>query len=341
MLPVFLTRPGMYATDGRAYDVQAGTLLADLCFLDERETDGERVREVLRGYGTLGVVGPFEALFGEGGRYVDEVASVFAEQFHSLGYLAVDRLLDKAGWDELIGSLHDRFDGHDVRRSEVEAAFGPPSLAIGKRVLCYAPSEGAGWVFFDCYSEPVSRYEAGLGRYTADPDHDPLVRSVRRPAEGFDAGLILTLYGKVLRWGPGWWIHQPDHLPAEQQAIAAQLRGIEAQNPSIALRPTPPVAAKAATSGHGTDRVWVFHGEHARFASGVFTDKATALAWAERHQVTGVLTEYPIGDGCYDLAVAHGSFTPSKPHHGSPEHVAGFSPSQTQHLHLRDGRRED
>jgi transposase InsO family protein len=122
MLPRFVTRPGMYAVDGRAYDIQARTLLADLCFLDERDADKDSVHHALRGYGKLGVIGPFTALFGQDDRYVDEVASVFAEQFHRLGYLAVDRTLDPADWSDLRAGLHQRFDGRDVRRSEVPAA---------------------------------------------------------------------------------------------------------------------------------------------------------------------------------------------------------------------------
>jgi hypothetical protein len=62
-------------------------LLADLCFLDEREADQDAVEMVLRAYGKLGVAGPFIAMFGEDRSCVAEVASVFAEQFHRLGYL--------------------------------------------------------------------------------------------------------------------------------------------------------------------------------------------------------------------------------------------------------------
>jgi hypothetical protein len=32
-----------------------------------------------------------------------------------------------------------------------------------------------------------------------------------------------------------------------------------------------------------------------------------------------------------------GRFQPTKPHHGTPEHVAGFSPA-LGHVHLTDGR---
>ena len=82
-----------------------------------------------------------------------EMAAVFAEQFHRLGHLPVERLLDAAEWDSLIDNVRERFDGRDVRRSEVEAAFGSVSLVVAKRVLCYAPTDTSGWVFVDCFAE--------------------------------------------------------------------------------------------------------------------------------------------------------------------------------------------
>lgn len=83
--------------------------------------------------------------------------------------------------------------------------------------------------------------------------------------------------------------------------------------------------------------VWVFHGEGARFASGVFDSDVEGLAWAARHRLTGLLSEYPVGDGCYDIATRDGHFRPTRPHHGSPDHVAQFSPGWTRHVHVRDG----
>ena len=79
--------------------------------------------------------------------------------------------------------------------------------------------------------------------------------------------------------------------------------------------------------------VWIFHGDNARFASGVFDGKDEALAWIAGHRLTGVLTEYPVGGGCYDIAVAGGQFRPTRPHHGSPAHVARFSPAVSEHVH--------
>src|SRR5690606_7312433 len=106
-------RAGMWTTgNASALDIQLGLLLDDLCYLDGRDDEGRRLRDVRSWYGKLGVVGPFVAMFGEDGRYVAEVASVWAEQAHRLGYLTVDRLLDAAEWDRLTPEkLRETFDG--------------------------------------------------------------------------------------------------------------------------------------------------------------------------------------------------------------------------------------
>lgn len=86
------------------------------------------------------------------------------------------------------------------------------------------------------------------------------------------------------------------------------------------------------------DQVWVFHGDGARHASGVFATREDALAWIEQHRLTGLLTAYPLGVGAYDDAVARGHFKPSREHHGQPSHIAQFSPGRTEHVHVVDGR---
>lgn len=87
--------------------------------------------------------------------------------------------------------------------------------------------------------------------------------------------------------------------------------------------------------------IWIFHGEDARHASGVFTSKARALDWIALHELTGILTKYPVDIGAYDQAVEKGWFRPSSPHHGTPRHVASFSPGRAEHIHVRDGRFDD
>lgn len=83
--------------------------------------------------------------------------------------------------------------------------------------------------------------------------------------------------------------------------------------------------------------VWIFSGDDARHPAGVFESKEDGLTWARAFRVSGLLTEYPVGGGCYDIAVSEGHFRPSKPHHGSPEHVSTFSPGWTDHIHLVRG----
>lgn len=93
------------------------------------------------------------------------------------------------------------------------------------------------------------------------------------------------------------------------------------------------------TDSEGPQSVWIFHGDGASHAAGVFLTCESAVAWIEAHRLSGLLTEYPVGDGSYDLAVRDGHFHPTKPHHGTPEHVAGFSPGWTKHVHFRGGER--
>ncbi|MFF0491728.1 hypothetical protein ACFYTQ_22095 [Nocardia sp. NPDC004068] len=225
-------RPGMYARSGPEMESVAGERLGDLCYLDERDDEYEQVRKFLRGFGKLGVHGPFAAVFDVERRCTDEVASVYAEVYHRLGYLPVERLLTAEEWLPLT-RLREWVGVRDVRRGEVEAAFGAPSLLVGRRVLCYAPADGGRWVFFDCWDELPRRYAPGKGRFDGGFDPDPLVRDIRVPATDFEEGLLLTLYGRVLRWGPGWWIDHPsDSQTAEHAAFAAQLRQIESADPS-------------------------------------------------------------------------------------------------------------
>lgn len=51
----------------------------------------------------------------------------------------------------------------------------------------------------------------------------------------------MTTYGKVLRWGPGWWLRPDqaghDHTP---EGVSDQLRAINGDDPSQSLGPRRP-----------------------------------------------------------------------------------------------------
>ncbi len=79
--------------------------------------------------------------------------------------------------------------------------------------------------------------------------------------------------------------------------------------------------------------VWIFHGNGARFASGVFSTRAGAEAWIRQHGLAGVLTEYPLDSGAYDWAIQERHFTPKKEHHTSAEFIQRFTSAFQQHEH--------
>ncbi|GIH96788.1 hypothetical protein ACFFMN_14860 [Planobispora siamensis] len=167
-----------------------------------------------------------------------EVASVHAEQFHRPGYLQVGREFDESGWNALLDAVRDRVEEQDVRRDEVEAISGVPSPVVDRRVLCHVCAAGE-CAFVDCWDEPALRCVPGKGNCEPVFDGAPLVRSVRVPADDFGSGLVLSLYGKVLRWGPGWWIHGRRHGPLPYGApTGARRQSDQAAEPRWATRPS-------------------------------------------------------------------------------------------------------
>jgi len=212
------------------------SLLSDLCFVDERDSDFEAAREARGLYGKRGVAGAFNAVLGPDCPYIAEVASVYAEDFHRLGYLEVEPRLDAAAWTSLLEGLQDTYHQSDCRQSDVVAKHGPPDLVVDKRVLCYvSPAGDGGWVYFDFWEAPTATYTPGRGGLAWTwHDEDPLLRSIRIPAETFEGGLILTLWGKFVRWGEGWWLDRPSEVPppGSDPDILEQLRSIHAADPS-------------------------------------------------------------------------------------------------------------
>jgi hypothetical protein len=83
--------------------------------------------------------------------------------------------------------------------------------------------------------------------------------------------------------------------------------------------------------------VWVFLGERGKWPSGVFSSREAAIAWVSGHQLTGMITKYPVDVGVYDWAVATEAFRPTKPRHSSSEFIGGFTTAAQEHEHFSDG----
>lgn len=83
--------------------------------------------------------------------------------------------------------------------------------------------------------------------------------------------------------------------------------------------------------------VWVFHGMGGRFTSGVFSSRERAEAWIASHQLTGVLTCYPVDKGVYDWSIQSGFFKVKKDEQLKAEFIQKFTSASQEHYHYEDG----
>ncbi|MEY2250741.1 DUF7710 domain-containing protein [Comamonas sediminis] len=87
--------------------------------------------------------------------------------------------------------------------------------------------------------------------------------------------------------------------------------------------------------------VWIFVATKAAFPSGVFGSVADAENWIVKHGLTGLLTEYPIGTGVFDWAIASGKFKPKPAKKLDAAFIGQFTTASMAHHHYEDGCRQD
>jgi len=84
--------------------------------------------------------------------------------------------------------------------------------------------------------------------------------------------------------------------------------------------------------------IWIFTGSGGQFAGGVFSTLALANDWIRRGQLSGVLTAYPVDEGCFDWAIRVGVVTGSARERGSDPHFVGaFTSASQDHFHFENG----
>lgn len=85
---------------------------------------------------------------------------------------------------------------------------------------------------------------------------------------------------------------------------------------------------------------WVFNSGMRGFPGGVFTDRTVAEAWIAMHRLTGVLTAYPLDEGCYDFAVRNGllSGRALEQNRDNSSFIGSFSSASLDHYHYEDGQ---
>jgi hypothetical protein len=84
--------------------------------------------------------------------------------------------------------------------------------------------------------------------------------------------------------------------------------------------------------------VWIFHGDGGRFAGGVFSTKKAAEAWIGSRSLSGVLTAYPLDQGCFDWAMSNDLVTgKARDRGGDAEFVGSFTSAAQEHFHYENG----
>ena len=83
--------------------------------------------------------------------------------------------------------------------------------------------------------------------------------------------------------------------------------------------------------------VWVFNGVGGAFPSGVFDAVDVAELWIAKYQLSGTLTEYPIGVGVFDWAIDRGLFKPKVGRVYDANFIGQFTSASMRHFHYEDG----
>jgi hypothetical protein len=87
--------------------------------------------------------------------------------------------------------------------------------------------------------------------------------------------------------------------------------------------------------------VWIFNGDVGRFAGGVFGSRERAEDWIRERRLSGVLTAYPLDEGCFDWARRNKLITGRAKERGDdPDFVGSFTTASQEHYHYKDGRQD-
>ena len=88
--------------------------------------------------------------------------------------------------------------------------------------------------------------------------------------------------------------------------------------------------------------VWVFNGARG-IPGGVFSTLDRAEAWILQHRLSGILTCYPLDEGCFDWAFREGVTNLKAEKRAirqfDAEFIANFSTASQEHYHYENGIR--
>lgn len=178
-LQVGLTRPTFFGGSG---DFGLWGLLSDLCWLEEREADFDKVCGQLL-HGCMRVYGQFyfqHKSIPDG--FANEIASTYAEAAYRLGFLQSATLLSPESFAQLSAALDTEFFAVDHREAELIEQFGEPSWSVlgDTTVLCYGCTDPTrNWVYFDVSHRSPQSGDGGWFK-------EPILRDIRRDENRFE-----------------------------------------------------------------------------------------------------------------------------------------------------------
>lgn len=89
----------------------------------------------------------------------------------------------------------------------------------------------------------------------------------------------------------------------------------------------------------GAEYMWVFLGDQAAFPSGIFSGLDKAEEWIAKHELDGILTEYPVDEGVYDWAARNLYFVPKPTKVIDSKLISRFTSSRMKSFHYEKGIR--
>lgn len=178
-------RPIFFCGRQEAADVYFGTILSELCWLDEM-TDEETQSASSLQFSSMRVYGQFYFQHCKIRCYINEIASTYCQACYRTGHFQPERLLSVAEFDQLSASLDEKFFAVDHRKSELVDRFGQPcqeTVGGETTVHSYACIDRKhDWIYFD-YSR---RHPLQDPRELEGWFDDPILRDVRRHRNQFE-----------------------------------------------------------------------------------------------------------------------------------------------------------
>ncbi len=83
--------------------------------------------------------------------------------------------------------------------------------------------------------------------------------------------------------------------------------------------------------------IYVFSGNNSGMPNAVFSEINLAKEWIKKHELSGILSFYPLNTGIYDWAILNNYFTPQKDYQKQAPFIEKFSCASIEHLHFENG----